>query len=636
MGWGRAGRLALRVALGVAGLVIAFVPALVAALALHINVPLLRRVVASRVHAALASSIRGELVIDSLGGIDFGGISEVNARVLDPEGRVVAAAYGVRARMTLGELVRSALGVGPLTLHLTEVTVRAVDFDVAIDSAGELGIQRAFAPRAPSREPPGRGVRLTIDRIDLAHAWVHGAPVPGLPIDADVDALRGTVQVDTSRAPLAVAVDLGSFALATRGMPFGANARGTSEAHLTLPAPKGGALGARVTWKGTVGGIAQTAEAALEGDAIEATLDAPEVTPDAVRALWPASPIRETAAVHADVRGALPRLDAHVSLKAAGASLDVAGPVVLGAGETAELHVDARAIDLHALVASLPPSLLTAAGDVSLARTPVGAVTVKGTIDSKEGRIAGAKIPSGKIRATFTQDPKTGARADATIAANEPGAPTVLSLRLRSKGRSYEVAFDGNTRVPALDAVPRLGTVARGKSELVTHGVVDFGRGELDVRVGAEIHDLGRDVVTVDHGSLDARVRGSLTAPQIDATLHGDVLDFGGYRFAKAELGVHGPAGNADLHVALDADGDGTPELAADGKLTLGSVTKIDQIRVHLARASERFAVHVGEVRIAHGEVSADEIRSSASRAPSTHRFTRRTPRPTSSCAARG
>src|ERR1700722_13610714 len=111
MGWGRAGRLALRVALGVAGLVIAFVPALVAALALHINVPLLRRVVASHVHAGLASSIRGALVIDSLGGIDVGGISEVNARVLDPEGRVVAAAYGVRARMTLGELVRSALGV---------------------------------------------------------------------------------------------------------------------------------------------------------------------------------------------------------------------------------------------------------------------------------------------------------------------------------------------------------------------------------------------------------------------------------------------------------------------------------------------------------------------------------------------
>ncbi len=606
MAAGRA-RAVLRAAGAGLGLALTFLVAVVVGVALHLNHAPLRRVIASRVDAVLATAVRGKVVIDSVGAIDLGGIEEGNVRVFDPAGQLVAAAYGVRARIGLGELVRTLLGGdGPLAVHLTDVSVRAADFDLSIDEAGEVGVQRAFASRSPPRgpnEPPGRGVRVAIDRITIDHAWVHGAPAPGLPIDADVDAIRASIAIETR-----VAAAVAGFSLVTRGMPHGANARGTGEGHLAVPAPSGPGVGAKVAWNGSVGGIAETVSASIDGEALEATLDAADIPPEAVRALWSASPIDSAATVHFDAKGSLPKLDVHLHTTRGAASLDVTGPVVIGAGQSADLHFDARDVDTHALISSTPISNLSGSGDVSLARGAGGALSGKATVDLAGGHIAGARVPSGKIQATMTLDPKTGLRANGTVAANEPGAPTVLSLRVAPKGRSYELAFEGDTHVRALDAVPRLGPVARGRSDLTTHGVVDFGKGAIDIKLGAEIHGLGHDVLSADHAAVDARVSGTLRAPQIDVTVHGDVLDFGGYKFSFAELEVHGPAASAQVHASLDADGDGTPEISADGQLAIGEVVKIDQIQVHLARARENVAIHVGEVKLAQGEVVVDPI----------------------------
>jgi translocation and assembly module TamB len=602
----RLGGAVLRLAGAALGLVIVFVLAIALAVVLHLDIPPLRRVAAARVQSILASGIQGKLVIESVGKLDFGGIEEGNAYVLDPAGKVVAAAYGVRARIALGELVRTLLaGKGPLDVHLSEVSARAADFDLELDASGQLGVVRAFASRTPSTGGGGRGVRLAIDRIAIGHAWVHGAPVKGLTVDADVDSLRNaSVAIDPSH----VAVDVGAFALATRGMPFGANARGTAEAHLALPAPSGGGVGLRILWDGAVAGIPLSAKGSLDGEAIDAVIDAPEVSPAAVRALWPASPIDGPATGHVDVHGALPKLDVHVRSTQGDASLDLTGPVVLGPGQSAELHVEARAVDVHTIVSSAPGSNLSLSGDVSLTRSAAGALGAKAAVDFKGGTVAGASIPRGKIHATLSQDASRGVRADATVAANEPGAPTVLRLHLLPKGRSYELSFDGDTRVASLAALPRFGPIARGESELTTHGAIDFGRGELDLKLAAEIRGLGHDVLTAQHASVDARLKGSLAAPQIDVTVRGDVLDFGGYRFSRAQIDVHGPARGADVRLSLDADGDGTPELAADGQLSVGSVTKVEQIHVQVARLREAVSVRVGEIKVAHGEIAVDPI----------------------------
>ena len=207
-------------------------------------------------------------------------------------------------------------------------------------------MERALTSRAapsPPAGPRGRGVRVTIDRLEVAHVWVHGTPVNGLPVDADVDAVHVHVAVDPSR----IAVDVAGLSLTTRGMPLHADAHGNAEAHIVLPAPSGGEVGAKVIWNGTIAGIPNTSTSSVDGDAIDATIDAPTVAPEAIRALWPASPIDGPASAHVDVHGKLPRLEVHARSTQGDASFDVTGPIVLGVGQTADLHFDARAIDVH-------------------------------------------------------------------------------------------------------------------------------------------------------------------------------------------------------------------------------------------------------------------------------------------------
>jgi translocation and assembly module TamB len=596
---------ALRVTVAAHGVAISFAIAIVLAIVVHLNTATFRRVIAYRVGEILASSMQGRVVIDSVGRIDLGGIDEGNVRVLDPSGKVVAAAYGVRARIALGELLRTLFtGGGLLNIHLTEVSIRSAELDVEPDGNGRIGVERAFIPRTQSTAS-GRGVRFVADRIDVGHAWVHGDIPNALRVDADVDALHAAVSVEPSH----VTVGIDKMSLLTRAMPRGADARGNAEVHLVLPAPSGGTIGATLAWNGVVGGIATSAKGTLDGETIDASVDAPDVSPAAVRAWWPASPIEgKGVALHLDARGAIPKLEVHLRAQEGDATVDVAGPVVIGPATSAELHVDAHAVDVHALVPSAPPSSLSASGDVSLARSAAGAITAKGAIDFEGGRFAGASIPRGKIHATLSQDAKHGLRADGTVTANEPGAPTALAIHLAPKGRSYEVAFDGDTHVPALDAIPRLGPVARGQSEVKTHGVIDLGRGELDVKLAAEIHQFGHDVMNVDHISLDGRLKGPIASPQIDVTLHGDLLDVGGYRFSRAQIEVHGPASAADVNVSLDADGDGTPDFGATGTLKVGKVTKIEEIQVHLAHRRQALSVRVGQIVISKGELSVAPI----------------------------
>src|SRR5271155_166421 len=97
----------LHAALAALGLAVVFVVALVAGVALHLNLGPVRRVVVSRVDALLEPIFQGKLAIDSVGRVGFDGIDQGDVRILDPSGKVVAAAYGVRARIALGDLVRS-------------------------------------------------------------------------------------------------------------------------------------------------------------------------------------------------------------------------------------------------------------------------------------------------------------------------------------------------------------------------------------------------------------------------------------------------------------------------------------------------------------------------------------------------
>ena len=586
-------------------LVTTFLVALVLGVFAHINTAPLRRDAVARVNQVLAPLFAGKVILVSFGHLGLHGVDGVSARVADPEGKTVIVADGVRVRADVVAIVRSAaLGTGPIDIDLREVSVRSSEIVVDADEHGAFGIARAFVARTPSTSAQGRGVKFALDHLTVDHAWVHGTPVSGLPVDADVDALRAKVLVASS----STAVDVESLTLTTRGMPHGANAKGTLQAHLGMPSANGAALGVSAEWKGAIAGIDDSMSASLDGDAISAVVDAPQISPDAIRALWPASTIAESASLHLDANGTLTRVKAHAHATLGAASVDLSGPIAMASGQHADIHIDLRALDLNAIVPSIPLSSLGASGDVSLTRSPEGALQGEAKIDLERGLIAGQPVPSGVLHSAITYDPHAGLRADARLTAHEPGAPTVLGLHVMPKpGGGLQVVFDGDVNAPKLAAVPRLASAVQGSSALKSHGVFDVERGEIVAKVRAELDDVGGGgVVHAKHASIVAGASGTLGAPKLDATIHGDLLDIAKYRFSTLQVEAHGHA--KKLHLSVRLAGDGAPDVEVDADLDLGVSLGVSNLEVTLARNDDRIHASIPSLRIARGGVDADDV----------------------------
>jgi hypothetical protein len=89
----------------------------------HLNVPAVKRVVASRVNAALASALPGRVALERIGSISLTHIDGVDAHADDPDGVTVLRVHGVGARIALGPLVRSLVGNGDIRIELEQLTV---------------------------------------------------------------------------------------------------------------------------------------------------------------------------------------------------------------------------------------------------------------------------------------------------------------------------------------------------------------------------------------------------------------------------------------------------------------------------------------------------------------------------------
>ncbi len=189
-------RRVLRIALRIAGAVVAL--ALVAALA---GVVLLqtdwgRSIVKDRVEAALNAILRGRVTI---GRIEGGLLAHVVARdvvVRDPSGREALRANRIEARYALLPLLRSKV-------EISDVELEGVTIDVRRDG-GELNLAAILPPPAETRAPSPW-------TIDVGHAVVRDAAVTvtldgrprrvdGITIDAKIAQREGRLSVALASA----------------------------------------------------------------------------------------------------------------------------------------------------------------------------------------------------------------------------------------------------------------------------------------------------------------------------------------------------------------------------------------------------------------------------------------------------
>ena len=300
-----------RVALRTLASIVAVVAVVVAGVLLHLDTPVVRRVVVARVNQLVFQPLfRGSFVIVSLAHVDPFGVSGARVRISDPDGRPVILADGVDGRFGTAALLESVL-VHPrdLVIVVPEVSISHADVRLDMDERG-VAIARSFFPRKVSTEPPrpadGHGVHVFIPRIHIRHAWVHGA-MPRVPyLDGDVTELDAAFAFE----PGHLSADARKGHVVARGIALGADARGAFHGRYAMTLGQAPEMGGRVAWDGEVGALRETGALEIGNGRFDASLDAREASADAIRSLWPASPITGSGVAHVEAHGPLDAIEA--------------------------------------------------------------------------------------------------------------------------------------------------------------------------------------------------------------------------------------------------------------------------------------------------------------------------------------
>ncbi|RYZ62939.1 MAG: hypothetical protein EOP08_11685, partial [Proteobacteria bacterium] len=234
----------------VLGTLVLFLVAVVAAVLIHIDHPLTRKVAQTQVNGLLASLFMGTIEITQLDHIRLVGVSGVSVSLKDPEGVEVLAAENVSGRVDVGTLLAGL--PGSIRLGLRGVEVEKVRALIEQNADGELRIANVFLPRdptPPTNEPST--FHLVLEEGLLED--VHVVNRIGMPVDADLRHVGASVQVHPER--VTVMVDHGG--IRTHGVPGaaegapGADLDGVLAATLSLPSASGQSVGLHAGLQGT-------------------------------------------------------------------------------------------------------------------------------------------------------------------------------------------------------------------------------------------------------------------------------------------------------------------------------------------------------------------------------------------------
>jgi translocation and assembly module TamB len=589
-----------------AGCVLVFALAAGGGAIAHRNVPAVRRAIVARVNAALVTAVPGRIRIEQIGSLGLDRVAGVSVAITDPDGATVLHVRDLSARIDVGALLRSLRSGGPLEIDLPGVSAASVDVNLDPGPTGALRIASAFVAEHPP--PPSaatsaaRGVHLQVREVELDRVTVRGSPVPSLPLDVDLDGVVIAAEI----RPGSVLLDRVHAVVTARGMPPGSTMRGVLDAHFEQPSMRGGERGVQMTWSGTVGAIATTASATLEGNAVYAVVDAPTIQPADLIAVWPASPLTETASAHVEAVGLLPTVLLSVHATAGHGTLDAGGPVMIDGTRRAAIRFAASSLDVQSLAARAPRTSLDASGKALFAMNAAGAMGGVAAMDFA-GTVGPTVVPFTEVAVDFMREaaPSDKMRAQARLVVREPGAPSTVDATVTPKGEGLEVAFDASVVVPDLDRVLRLGPIAQGSARLSARGRYDTALQHLDANVSARASHVSAGPVSLGSLTVDARATGPLTTPDLEGDIHGRDLDLAGVSVSHLHAGIHGPASGAEVSLRL---GGADAQLQAKATVAvLGASATVRDLHVTAQHGAETARLDADRITVTAREQRVDE-----------------------------
>jgi translocation and assembly module TamB len=591
----------VRIAVQAIGLLSVFVVALVVAALGHLDVRAVRRLVTSQVNSILASLPNDKV---SLGGVDLLSVRGVKLSSIDADiagigkGRVSGLTLRIDVLGTAWRAVSDIIGGKNRTrIEVRSVRIDGVDFQLALGKR---------PPSPPSEEKESKELQLVLDRFDLGHAWVHGVLQGGRPIDADVDHLWAKGATDGHHGEGAVKGRAVGRALVSE--PVELNFDGNAWVSLLE-----GSTDRRGKLKvdGRAGQATVAIGASVSGDTVEADVEVPETSADAIRALAPAAPLHAPVSARLHASGTLPRVDFQLEAHAGKGTLKTDGNLKIDEGPSVEAHVAARDVDIAAFSQGGAASRLGLDADAHLRMMPAtgNELPVAGivTLRTVPGTAAGKAMPLLTARADIAP-----ANAHATAKIDEPGLPIRVEVDRDSSGK-IRAALDA--AADSLAAVPLLGDMGLDPKGRFSLAVLATMSGQtFDAR--AQIDATGLDVAEIKARSIhiEATAQGPISEPRgmVSGRLTG--ISRGSLALNDLSIGAHGSPDAFAL--AVKGQGGTLDALALDANIARGDTTKMTGISGRVVRARQAVGIRLTEVSFDPTDIAVDGLRIDGLGAP--------------------
>ncbi len=578
-GASRAARVARRLGKAFGYALLAFLGLVVLLLAC-VNLPPVRGFVAARTNAALRETFAGRLSIERIGAIGWRGVSGVDARGFDASGQQVFDVHGASVSLPWPRLVWDLLvdKPNPLRIRLDRAALEHADIALWDDGSGAPTLAKMFLPRKPQGGPPSKQQTVvTIEAIEIGHAWVHGALGAVPPLDADVFDLAGRLEVD----PSATTVELDGARLALRGLPVVQSGDGRLSGRMKL-ASVPDERAAQLRFAGQAGGAALQLDAALAGQRVSALVHV-VATAETVERVVPSLSPRGSSELVAKANGTLPDLSFEARLNSAAGRVELEGGAKLSPAPSGHVKLRAAHFDASAIKPTLPES------DIDLELSAQAALHGS-KLDGRfhlvlpPGRLENQKLPGVAGGGEFSRDERGTVRVAGRADVDEPGAPTSVDYELALGSRSWLEARSETwlTRPARLVNLARVSLAGFVETRLR----VDLDRQRIAGNLKAALPRIIQGRNRVEQLRVQATVSGSTDAPAIELSADAESMVVLERRFEHPRVRI--------AELAL------TPELVLKN-CTLALSRKATTLQAHLAELAlgqklrvEGFALDVG------------------------------------------
>jgi autotransporter translocation and assembly factor TamB len=499
--------------------------ALLALLFVALQTSYAREQVRSQVNSALAGLFRGRVEIERIGNITLWGVSGVDARIFDPDGRQVIDARGLSAAASLTGLGWQLLRNGAAP-ELYIASVHVAHADVTLREDAELGVTIAstFLPRKTASSAAAAstdaGPRLRIGEVTFDGIWAHGRATGSPALDADLKHLVASLR----QSPVdGFSLELHSVELVSRNLPLALDPRGNVVGVVEVPAHAAAPLRLELALDGLAAGSPLALEASWVGDDLHARLSAWRVPASFVNERAPGLALDGDLALLAEVDGQLPQLDFDVELDGTAAHVNAEGYVVVTDGLELSATVAAARVNLAHLAAGAPESNIELRANAFLVEREDGHFVGSHRIDVAPSRLAGEQTPALWLSGKDELQRDEGVVSSGRLGANEPNLSVLGAYRisLPSRGNGLITAtfasdFDNPTRLTAL-GIHTCGTAAFSLN-LQPEPRQLSAKGALNLRY------VDYRALHVRNIELQANAAGKLADPRLRAAMSFDLL----------------------------------------------------------------------------------------------------------------